>query len=53
MQSHQIDQGTGWVWLQSLPFSRLAERVLANLTPGSSNDSGSLLGGISNIFEKS
>lgn len=46
-------QGTGWVWLQSLPFSRLAERVLANLAPGSSNDSGSVLGGLSNIFEKS
>ena len=46
-------QGTGWVWLQSLPFSRLAERVLANLAPGSSDDSGSVLGGLSNIFEKS
>ncbi|MDA3040670.1 MAG: TIGR00266 family protein [Actinomycetota bacterium] len=44
-------QGTGWVWLQSLPFSRLAERVLANLAPGSSNDSGSVLGPLSNLFE--
>ncbi len=45
--------GTGWVWLQSLPFSRLAGRVMANARPGNSDDSGSLLGGISNIFESS
>ena len=37
--------GPGRVWLQSLPFSRLAGRVLAN-SSGSGKDEGSLLGGI-------
>lgn len=46
-------QGTGWVWLQSLPFSRLSDRVLANIRPGNSDDSGSVLGGLSNVFERS
>lgn len=38
--------GTGTVWLQSLPFSRLADRVLANAprAGGSSTDEGSVLG---------
>ena len=39
--------GPGTVWLQSLPFSRLASRVFAAApqTGGSSSDEGSLLGG--------
>ena len=44
--------GVGDVWLQSLPFNRLADRVLANLTPGGSDGEGSLIGGLSNIFER-
>lgn len=44
--------GTGRVWLQSLPFNRLADRVLANVRPGGSDDEGSLIGGLSNLFEK-
>ena len=43
--------GSGWVWLQSLPFNRLADRVTANLQPGGSQGEGSLIGGISTIFE--
>ena len=43
--------GYGTVWLQSLPFSRLAARVLSNAPGGTSSaDSGSLLGGLGNLF---
>jgi uncharacterized protein (TIGR00266 family) len=47
-------QGTGTVWLQSLPFSRLADRVLehAPSAGGTDQGEGSLLGGASRIFEK-
>ncbi|MEE9534913.1 MAG: TIGR00266 family protein [Acidimicrobiia bacterium] len=44
-------QGTGRVWLQSLPFSRLADRI-APFGGGSGKGEGSLIGGISNIFER-
>jgi uncharacterized protein (TIGR00266 family) len=46
-------RGTGKVWLQSLPFSRLAGRILAAAPQGGGRDKGegSLLGGISRIFE--
>jgi uncharacterized protein (TIGR00266 family) len=40
--------GPGHVWLQSLPFSRLAGRVLANASGG--KDEGSVLGGIGRIL---
>jgi uncharacterized protein (TIGR00266 family) len=43
--------GHGRVWLQSLPFSRLADRI-APLGGGSSEDEGSAIGGLSNIFER-
>ena len=43
--------GAGRVWLQSLPFSRLADRI-APLGGGSGKDEGSVIGGLSNIFEK-
>ena len=43
-------QGVGRVWLQSLPFNRLADRVVANVRPGGSDDEGSLLGGIGNLL---
>lgn len=42
--------GPGTVWLQSLPFSRLAGRIMSN-AGSKSRDEGSILGGISNIFE--
>lgn len=43
-------RGHGTVWLQSLPFSRLADRVMANARGTASNDSGSVLGGLGNLF---
>lgn len=47
-------RGTGRVWLQSLPFSRLADRVLAHAprAGGDSKGEGSILGGVSRIFEQ-
>ena len=42
--------GPGEVWLQSLPFSRLAGRVLAAGSGGGHKDEGSALGGIGNMF---
>lgn len=44
--------GPGKVWLQSLPFSRLAGRVLAAApgVGGGGKDEGSLLGGIGNML---
>ncbi|HBD95107.1 MAG: TIGR00266 family protein [Spirochaetes bacterium GWF1_31_7] len=42
--------GTGRVWLQSLPISRLMAKMMATL--GSHKGEGSVIGGLSNIFEK-
>jgi uncharacterized protein (TIGR00266 family) len=43
--------GPGHVWLQSLPFSRLAGRILANLTPGGRRtDEGSVLGPLGGLL---
>lgn len=44
-------RGPGKVWLQSLPFSRLAGRVLANMGPGGGAGEGSVLGPIGGIFD--
>jgi uncharacterized protein (TIGR00266 family) len=45
-------RGPGHVWLQSLPFSRLAGRIMANLTPlGRRTDEGSVLGAFGNILQ--
>lgn len=41
--------GVGRVWLQSLPFSRLADRIVPR---GSGQDEGSVIGGLSTIFER-
>jgi len=43
-------QGTGTVWLQSLPFSRMADRVLANSGSGGTGE-GSVLGKIGNLLD--
>ena len=45
-------KGTGRVWLQSLPFSRLADRILlhAPAAGGTSKGEGSVLGGIGRIL---
>jgi uncharacterized protein (TIGR00266 family) len=47
-------RGTGTVWLQSLPFSRLADRILAHAprAGGSRREDGSILGGIGRILER-
>ncbi len=44
-------RGPGKVWLQSLPFSRLAGRVLANAGPAGGVGEGSMLGGLGGIFD--
>ncbi len=46
--------GHGKIWIQSMPFSKLADRIIANAPSvgGSSKGEGSLLGGIANILEK-
>ncbi|MCB0190127.1 MAG: AIM24 family protein, partial [Caldilineaceae bacterium] len=47
-------QGHGRVWLQSLPFSRLADRILANAPTagGQRTGEGSVIGGLANLFEQ-
>ena len=46
-------QGPGTVYIQSLPFSRLAGRVLASAPQGGGKDrgEGSILGGLGNILD--
>ncbi len=45
--------GTGTVWLQSLPFSRMADRILAHAPSagGSDKGEGSVLGGIGRVLD--
>lgn len=43
-------RGYGTVWLQSLPFARLADRILANATGAARTGEGSILGGLGNLF---
>lgn len=45
--------GPGEVWIQSLPFSRLASKVFAAApqTGGHGRDEGSILGALGNLFE--
>nr|WP_029190699.1 TIGR00266 family protein [Verrucomicrobium spinosum] len=45
--------GHGTVWLQSLPFSRLADRILANAPSagGASTGEGSVLGGLGRLLD--
>ena len=46
-------RGTGTVWVQSLPFSRLADRILANAPAagGSRTGEGSVLGGLGDLLD--
>ena len=46
-------QGTGTVWLQSLPFSRMADRIIAAApnAGGSDKGEGSVLGGIGRLLD--
>ncbi|MDI1305233.1 MAG: TIGR00266 family protein, partial [bacterium] len=46
-------RGPGTVYVQSLPFSRLADRIIASAPKagGSSRDEGSLLGGLGSLLD--
>lgn len=46
-------RGPGRIWLQSLPFSRLADRIIAAAprAGGSSREEGSVLGGLGQLFQ--
>ncbi|WP_321370963.1 TIGR00266 family protein [uncultured Desulfuromusa sp.] len=46
-------RGTGRIWLQSLPFSRLADRIIAHAPKagGTQKGEGSLLGGIGRMLD--
>ncbi len=43
-------RGTGTVYLQSLPFSRLAGRIMQAASPTGSKGEGSVLGGLGDMF---
>lgn len=44
-------RGPGTVWLQSLPFSRLADRIYQALPSKGSKDEGSVLGSLGNFID--
>lgn len=44
-------RGPGRVWLQSLPFSRLAGRMLQATLPGKRREEGSVLGPLGNVLD--
>ncbi|MEM8773039.1 MAG: TIGR00266 family protein [Pseudomonadota bacterium] len=44
-------RGPGKIWLQSLPFSRLAGRVLANAAPTGGKGEGSILGPLGDLLD--
>lgn len=44
-------RGPGRVWLQSLPFSRLAGRMLQAALPGRRREEGSVLGPLGNVLD--
>ena len=46
-------RGHGTVWLQSLPFSRMADRIIANApsSGGGATGEGSILGGIGRMLD--
>jgi uncharacterized protein (AIM24 family) len=44
-------RGPGKVWLQTLPVSRLASRILAYGSPGGRKEEGSILGGLGNLID--
>ncbi len=46
-------QGPGTVWIQSLPFSRLADRLFASAPQGGGNNKGegSILGGLGDLLD--
>lgn len=43
--------GPGNIWMQSLPFSRLASRIAGTFSNAKGKGEGSVLGGLGNLFE--
>lgn len=43
--------GPGTVWLQTLPFSRLADRIISAAGPGGRREEGSVLGGLGRMLD--
>ncbi|MCP3775646.1 TIGR00266 family protein [Paenibacillus sp. MZ04-78.2] len=44
-------RGPGRVWIQSLPFSRLADRVMSAARTGGRKEEGSILGGVGKLLD--
>ena len=44
--------GPGQVWMQSLPFARLAGHIAGQFSNAKGREQGSILGGLGNLFEK-
>ncbi|MEO3944600.1 TIGR00266 family protein [Gorillibacterium sp. CAU 1737] len=44
-------RGPGTVWVQSLPFSRMADRILSASRIGGRKEEGSVLGGLGNLLD--
>lgn len=44
-------RGPGKVWIQSLPFSRLADRVMSASRAGGRKEEGGILGGLGNLLD--
>jgi len=44
-------RGPGRVWVQSLPFSRMADRILSAAGSGGRKEEGSILGGLGNLLD--
>lgn len=44
-------RGPGRVWIQTLPVSRLASRILSYSMPGKRKEEGSILGGLGNLLD--
>ncbi len=43
--------GPGTIWLQTMPFSRLADRIIAASGPGGRKGEGSVLGGLGRVLD--
>jgi uncharacterized protein (TIGR00266 family) len=44
-------RGPGKVWVQSLPFSRLADRIISSSSAAGRKEEGSILGGLGNLLD--
>lgn len=48
---YAVLRGAGTVWIQTLPISRLASRILSYGSVGGRKEEGSILGGLGNLFD--